>query len=69
MNLKFGYSLKIIKENLKVLEDIVDKSTALSVALSYARHSFKQERPDTTAFPEHLRPGQARAALEVEDGE
>ena len=69
MNLNPGYSLKVIKDNIKVLEEIVDKSTALGVALSYARHSFKQERPDTTAFPEHLRPGQARAALEVEDGE
>lgn len=68
MNLNPGYSLKIIKENLAVLKEIVDEGTALSVALSYARHSFKQERPDTTAFPEHLRPGQARAALEVEDG-
>jgi hypothetical protein len=69
MKLKTGYALKAIKENIATLEELVDRSTALSVASSYARSQFKNERPDSTAFPEHLMPGKLKAALEAEDGE
>ncbi len=69
MNLVTGYSLKAVKENIKKLEELVDRSTAMAVALSYARSQFKNDRPDSTAFPEHLIPGKARAALEADNGE
>ncbi len=68
MNLKSGYSPNIVKENVKQLSEIVDLTTALSVASSYARACFKLDRPDSTAFPEHLRPGNVRAAMEDSDG-
>jgi hypothetical protein len=69
MKLKTGYALKTIKENIATLEDLVDKSAARQLAGAVARSQFKNERPDSMAFPEYLMPGKLKAALEAEDGE
>ncbi len=69
MFIKPGYSLKVIKENVDTLQEIVHVSTAMSVAISHARAHFKREKPDSTAFPEHLMPGKTKAALEAYNGE
>lgn len=70
MNLTRGYSQDILLENVKELEKAgADESTALAVAIAYARGIYKQEH-DGHSFPAYLTPGKTvKMFREFKDGE
>ncbi|MFY9376711.1 MAG: hypothetical protein WAP58_00735 [Peptococcia bacterium] len=46
----------------------VDKETAYQAVATIARGIWKRDHPDTSNFPDHLKPGNVKKSLDAERG-